>query len=693
MVTKEDPLRIIGRVVAEKYLVEAFVGAGGFSVVYRATHTHLNRPVALKLFSQLSSAPVDQRDALTRDFIQEGALLTELSSETAAIVQARDAGSFISPDGAWLPYLVLEWLDGVTLETVLERERLEGKKPWSVIEALRCLGPIFGALHVAHRAGVTHRDIKPANVFVVSGDPRSGEANVKLLDFGVAKLVSDRNHLQASLARTGTVITSFTPQYGAPEQFSRSYGATGPWTDVFALALVLVELLTGGVALDGEDIVQLAFSASNPNVRPTPRHFGLRIPDALEAVFLQALAPSPADRYPNAGEFWAALDHAMAAESVFIADLAMPAASRRVLPRPSSHPENATTTPARRARVSSAAPPIARPVEAGRGASSRAVVLATVLGLGVALAGGAALWHVAGFGASAATEAAAAATPPAPSSPVQDVPKARPRCPEDMAFVPAGQFFMGSDEKSALPNEKPSHNVTLDAFCMDLKEVTAGGYKACSDVGKCRRALPEVDWPNIDDAERKAYVSACTVGDPAKADHPMNCITWELADAYCRAHSRRLPTEAEWEYATRGPDGRVYPWGDEEPTAEHLNACGTECVRWGKERGQELKPLYEADDGYPTTAPVGTFRAGRSRFGPYDVVGNVWEWVADWYGDYDAAARTNPSGPETGKKRVIRGGAWNGSYATWLRPSFRYAQAPEAKSHGIGFRCAAPAEL
>jgi formylglycine-generating enzyme required for sulfatase activity len=258
-----------------------------------------------------------------------------------------------------------------------------------------------------------------------------------------------------------------------------------------------------------------------------------------------------------------------------------------------------------------------------------------------------------------------------------------------MARIAAGQFFQGSDDKDAGENQKPSHNVTLSAYCVDLYEVTAKEYKACSDVGKCRRVTNEVDWPNITAGDKKRFAPLCTFGKPEFDDHPINCVSWDMASTYCAAQDKRLPTEAEWEYATRGPDGRVYPWGDDAPTAKHLNACGKECVAWAKANGTHFDALYPTeDDGFPTTAPVGKFEAGRSRFGPYDVVGNVWEWVADFYAPYGAEPKKDPTGPETGEKRVVRGGAWNGGYESWLRPSFRFAQDPKALSYGIGFRCA-----
>jgi len=301
--TTKDPLGIVGSIIAEKYRIERLVGEGGFAVVYRAQHTIWNQPVAIKFFNGLSSAPVDQREEFRNQFIQEGALLTELSSQTASIVQARDVGEYTSPYGQWMPYMVLEWLDGVALDTLLEREHASGIGPWTVEQVVTLLSQVANALDVAHGKGIAHRDIKPANIFVLGAAPRLS-ATLKVLDFGVAKMMSDNTQLKAAMAKTGVNITSFTPQYGAPEQFSRSYGATGPWTDVYALALVAVEMLTGKPALDGEDIVQLAFATGNPERRPTPLQVVLDAGPAhgLRAVILRYFNAAGADPDGEIGE-------------------------------------------------------------------------------------------------------------------------------------------------------------------------------------------------------------------------------------------------------------------------------------------------------------------------------------------------------------------------------------------------------
>jgi formylglycine-generating enzyme required for sulfatase activity len=683
--TSRDPLQINGTVVAEKYRIERLVGEGGFAVVYRAIHTIWNKPVAIKFFNGLSAAPVDQRDDFHQAFIQEGALLTELSSHTAAIVQARDVGTYTSPDGQWMPYLVLEWLDGAALDAVLEREHAAGLPPWSLAEVHALLGQVAGALDVVHGKGIAHRDVKPANLFVLGSEPRAGRATVKLLDFGVAKLMSDNTQLKAALAKTGMALTSFTPQYGAPEQFSRSYGATGPWTDVFALALVITEMLTGRSALEGDDVVQLGFSTGNPERRPTPRTLGAAVPDAVEAVFNKALAVKPHDRYARASEFWSDFSNAIGASpGVF-------SSSRSPLSQPPGNHALAAATElapsTQRATESTTGGSAQTALEASgprRGVLVGLIATAAIAGAAFAFLGSA---RTPGTPASSAAPVASVA-PLAPPSAVASAAPKPPECPPRSVKIEAGQYFQGSDAKDALDNEKPSHNVALSAYCIDLYEVTAKEYKACSDIGKCRRLTNEVHWPKITPAEAKTYAPLCTFGKAEFEDHPINCIGWETASDYCKTNGKRLPTEAEWEYATRGPDGRVYPWGDDPPTSQHLNACGKECVAWGQKQGTTFAALYPEDDGYPNTSPVGKFEAGRSRFGPYDVAGNVWEWVSDWYAPYTTDEKKNPAGPGSGDKKVIRGGAWNGGYASWLRPSFRYAQIPEALSYGIGFRCA-----
>jgi eukaryotic-like serine/threonine-protein kinase len=231
--------------------------------------------------------------------------------------------------------------------------------------------------------------------------------------------------------------------------------------------------------------------------------------------------------------------------------------------------------------------------------------------------------------------------------------------------------------------------VTISGFCIDKTEVTTDAYMACVGRGDCEKPLDRVSWPAITVEKKKRYSPLCNVGHPDRGNHPVNCVAWPMADNYCRKNKARLPTEAEWEFAGRGPGQRKYPWGDEPPSAKYLNACGKECARWGAENGDPHKTMYDEDDGFPATAPVGSFPAGASAHGVMDLAGNVWEWTADWYAPYTADGVTDPKGPPTGTLRVARGGDYFGYQPDWARPAYRWKTDPETYNHAIGFRCAA----
>lgn len=296
-----------------------------------------------------------------------------------------------------------------------------------------------------------------------------------------------------------------------------------------------------------------------------------------------------------------------------------------------------------------------------------------------------------GSAAGDASTAADAAAVVAPREAASAATAAKPSCPQGMVEIAGGKFFMGSDAEDSLDLEKPSHKVTLEPYCIDKTEVSVGAYKACVDAGKCAGTAVTNKSDDLTAKEKAVLDPLCNLREPdVKKDHPINCVDWTMAEAYCQFAGVRLPTEAEWEFAARGPDGRIYPWGDEAPSASLLNACGKECVEWGGKNKIEETAMYPDDDGYPNTAPVGSFPKGASRFGLLDVVGNVWEWVADRHGKYGKDALVDPKGPTKGADRVIRGGAWNGAYTSWVRPTFRYHDLPTKRSYGIGFRCAAP---
>lgn len=228
---------------------------------------------------------------------------------------------------------------------------------------------------------------------------------------------------------------------------------------------------------------------------------------------------------------------------------------------------------------------------------------------------------------------------------------------EPMALVPAGAFTMGSEQGE--PDERPVHQVFLEAYYMDVYEVTIGRYaKFLSATGMA----PPRAWKEMNQ--------------PQNQQRPMVMVDWADAARYCRWAGKRLPTEAEWEKAARGTDARTYPWGNGSPTALHANF------------GKDAWEVYESL-GYEGLMPVGILPDGQSPYGIHDLAGNVMEWVSDWDDEnyYKTSPARDPRGPLTGDKKVLRGGAWSFGSA-YLRAAKRGNYKPSDRFDNIGFRCA-----
>jgi formylglycine-generating enzyme required for sulfatase activity len=254
-----------------------------------------------------------------------------------------------------------------------------------------------------------------------------------------------------------------------------------------------------------------------------------------------------------------------------------------------------------------------------------------------------------------------------------------------MVYVPEGSFLMGSNAEELdyaidickeysgygwrtwFSQEIPQHEVYLDAFWIDKTEVTNAMYAVfLNEMGN--QSEGGVTWLHMDDNDvRIGKDNGNCQPHSGYADHPVVEVRWSGAAAYCEWAGRRLPTEAEWEKAARGDDGRIYPWGNTDPTCSlaQYSECGGRTV------------------------PAGSYPAGASPYGALDMAGNVWEWVADWWNFYyyDTSPGSNPIGPETGIPRVMRGGSWyeNPSY---IRSAYRTRLQPVISQEYLGFRCA-----
>ncbi len=242
---------------------------------------------------------------------------------------------------------------------------------------------------------------------------------------------------------------------------------------------------------------------------------------------------------------------------------------------------------------------------------------------------------------------------PAIPRPAPPPPPPRTTCPTDMTSIPAGTFTMGSITGPA--DERPARSVDVSAFCLDTTEVTVAAYRACVATGRC--ASPAMErWIGPGSWEGAASPT-CTWGAAGRDDHPLNCLSYTFAETYCAAMGRRLPTEAEWEYAARGADGRTFPWGEGDRDA-------SVCV--GGPRG--------------ATCPAGASAADRTPIGVRDLGANLREWTASPFLSYD--------GCDSSPGVAIRGGSWASRDSAELRGARRGAMRTSARESDLGFRCA-----
>ena len=305
---QRDLYGLVGQVLDGQFRVDRPIGEGGFSVVYAGMHVGLDEPVAikcLKLQTQLGSAVVE---AFIRRFRDESKIHYRLSRGSLHIARTIAAGTTMAPaTGALVPYMVLEWLEGYTLSEELRARRQRGEQGRTMPEVLRLLDPVADAMAFAHAQGVVHRDLNPSNIFVAHAH---GTSKLKVLDFGVAKVISD--HALALGPRAATIgqIRMFTPAYAAPEQFHEALGPIGPQTDVYSFAVLVVELLADRTPIEGEHIGEYADRALDPERRPTPRSMGVAVGDAVEAVIAKAVTVDPSQRPSDVGEFWGMLKNA-----------------------------------------------------------------------------------------------------------------------------------------------------------------------------------------------------------------------------------------------------------------------------------------------------------------------------------------------------------------------------------------------
>jgi len=660
---------LIGQSLGRYHILEQ-LGEGGMATVYKAYDTRLETDVAVKVIRTENLTLGTMERALKR-FEREAKALARLTHPN--IVKVTDYGEY---EGK--PYLVMEYLPGGTL-----KERLGKPVAWQ--EAVRLLIPIAEALDFAHSQNMIHRDVKPSNILLTQrGQPM-------LTDFGIAKILD----LEETADLTGTGMGIGTPEYMAPEQWT---GKTSTLSDQYALGVVLYEMVTGRKPYSADTPAAILLKQATEPL-PRPSQFARDLPEKVEKLLLKVLARNPDDRYADTGEFAAALESALSNSPLPQGDRE---ASRSEVKggsgvRAHTPDTQATVNQMEGSTIQDRPAPHTRPTQTITPHTSSSLLRYWPLALiGILLVGALSIglfavlfpWPRATPAPETPapvftqppviTEAPVATEAPTDAPTATEAPTRAPTAIPDeitdaqgvpMRLVPAGEFTMGSDADDALAecqkyrndcsrdwftDEEPPHPVYLDAYYIDKYEVTNALYETCVSAGVC-------DPPR----ETSSYTHTSYYGNSQYADYPVIYVDWNQANTYCEWRGARLPTEAEWEKAARGTDGRVYPWGNDSPNSNLLN--------------------YNGNVG--DTTEVGKYPAGASIYGVLDMAGNVWEWVSSLYQSYPYSTGDGREDLNASGSRVLRGGAW-GNYENDVRSADRVRGDPSGTYGDVGFRCA-----
>lgn len=667
-----------------RYRIVKQLGCGGMGTVYEAVQAELERPVALKLLH----SDFARNDEMRQRFYHEARVGNLIRHP--GIVDVTDFG--ITLDGR--VYLVMELLKGMSLS-----ERLE----WTgnrvgLVPALRLSQQIAAALAAAHQGGVIHRDLKPDNVFLVPDRLVAGNERAKILDFGIAKMLQGQ-HLPGGLrTRTGTVMGTLL--YMSPEQL-RDSAHVDDKSDVYSLGVLVFHLLAGRVPFHASNLVEMV---DHHRTTPLPSLVSLspEIPPACASLVNDMLAMVSVAR-PSM---------AVVRDQLEAILLALPeprtagAAVRQSLISTSSG-HTPLLVGERAGNASGPAAPTFLLAEARTQRSTRRVAVTLALG-GALLCAGAMLGRLVLADPKTMTDQPTPAgapmlRTPAASQPAHvdlrsPAPPVEP--PAGMVLIPGGSFSMGSmpaqvQEAMALcarlqvpcqaavfAIEQPARLVKLGPFFADRAEVTNEDFAQrfprsptlTSDGAKLLVGEELILDTSIAESGIRlpsTGVAAGFTARPDRARQPVVGVTWSGAQRYCFARGRQLPTEGQWEYMARGPEGRFFPWGDGAPS------CGG--VVFGRGTGCLGKGPEHAGKAQGDVTPAGVRGLG----------GNVAEWVEDVFADRYAdcpGGCVDPLVNVPGKLRVIRGGDWS-SGAQLMRGARRRALLPSEAKGNVGFRC------